>query len=84
MLRSKKKASRVVDEEFATVVGAPRSPSSRWGSVICAIVLAPFSCLSHPHINGPDGIWASAEMPQTSSELSHLMVRESLRYAILM
>ncbi|KAL1555396.1 hypothetical protein AAHA92_11145 [Salvia divinorum] len=85
---SKKKASRVADEELAAA-GAPRSASS-WNhgaSFFCAILLAPFSlfsCLSRPRINGPDGVWASAEMPQTSSELTHLMVRDSLRYAILM
>ncbi|KAH6781030.1 hypothetical protein C2S52_012267 [Perilla frutescens var. hirtella] len=88
LLKSKKNASRVADEEFAAA-GPPRSPS-RWNhgaSFLCAVVLAPFSlfsCLSRPHINGPDGVWASAEMPQASSELTHLMVRDSLRYAILM
>lgn len=90
LLNTKKNASRVADENIASTTAAihTRSPS-RWNdgaSFLCGIVLAPFSlfsCLSHPHINGPDGVWVSAELPQTS-ELTHLMVRDSLRYAILM
>lgn len=88
LLKCKKNASRVADEEFAAAV-APRS-ASRWNhgaSLLCGVMLAPlslFSCLSPPHINGADGVWASAEMPQASAELTHLMVRDSLRYAILM
>ncbi|PIN03706.1 hypothetical protein CDL12_23763 [Handroanthus impetiginosus] len=89
-MRTKKNTSRVADESIVgggSVVGT-RSPS-RWidgFSFLCGIVLAPFSllsCLSQPRINGPDGVWVSAELPQ-SSEVTHLMVRDSLRYAILM
>ncbi|EYU42732.1 hypothetical protein ABFS82_13G001100 [Erythranthe guttata] len=86
---SNKNTSRVADENFATAAVDTRSPS-RWNngvSFFCGVLRAPFSllsCLSHPpSINGPDGVWVSAELPQTS-EVTHLMVRDSLRYAILM
>ncbi|KAI3457749.1 hypothetical protein Pfo_014412 [Paulownia fortunei] len=88
LLNTKKNTSRVADENIATAAIDTRSPS-RWNngvSFLCGIVLAPvslLSCLSHPRINGPDGVWVSAEMPQTS-EVTHLMVRDSLRYAMLM
>ncbi|KAL7250130.1 hypothetical protein ACSBR1_012182 [Camellia fascicularis] len=55
-------------------------------SVICSAVQAPlslFSCLSHPHINGADGVWVSSELARIS-EMNHLMVNDSMRYAILM
>ncbi|KAL8473931.1 hypothetical protein ACS0TY_030691 [Phlomoides rotata] len=83
LVNTKKNASRVADEAIATA--AASSPPSRWNngaSFLCSVLLAPFSCLSS-HPNGPDGVWVSAELPQTS-ELTHLMVRDSLRYAILM
>ncbi|CAN0927227.1 hypothetical protein LINGRAHAP2_LOCUS35770 [Linum grandiflorum] len=50
-------------------------------STVVSLVLVPFSmfaCLSQPHVNGADGMWASA------SEVNHLMVNDSMRYAILM
>ncbi|KAL8477920.1 hypothetical protein ACS0TY_029996 [Phlomoides rotata] len=84
LVNTKKNASRVADEAIATA--AASSPPSRWNngaSFLGSVLLAPFSCLSSSHPNGPDGIWVSAELPQTS-ELTHLMVRDSLRYAILM
>ncbi|CAN1156125.1 hypothetical protein LINPERPRIM_LOCUS20009 [Linum perenne] len=55
-------------------------------SMVVSLVLVPFSifaCLSQPHVNGADGMWASAELPQLS-EVNHLMVNDSMRYAILM
>lgn len=54
--------------------------------VIYSVVRAPFSffsCFSHPHVNGADGVWASGEFAQIS-EMNHLMVNDSMRYAILM
>lgn len=54
--------------------------------VIYSVVRAPFSllsCFSHPHVNGADGVWASGEFSQIS-EMNHLMVNDSMRYAILM
>lgn len=55
-------------------------------SFIYSIVRAPLSllsCLSHPHINGADGVWVSGELARVS-EINHLMVSDSMRYAILM
>ncbi|OMO75826.1 hypothetical protein COLO4_25851 [Corchorus olitorius] len=55
-------------------------------SVICSVVRAPLSllsCFSQPHANGADGVWVSTEFAQIS-EMNHLMVSDSMRYAILM
>ncbi|XP_010252670.1 PREDICTED: uncharacterized protein LOC104594184 [Nelumbo nucifera] len=55
-------------------------------SVLCNIVRAPLSflsCISNPHVNGADGVWVSGEFARIS-ELNHLMVSDSMRYAILM
>ncbi|KAK9285817.1 hypothetical protein L1049_025236 [Liquidambar formosana] len=55
-------------------------------SVIYCLVRAPLSllsCLSHPHVNAADGVWVSSEYAQIS-EMNHLMVNDSMRYAILM
>ncbi|XWS31045.1 hypothetical protein CRYUN_Cryun23aG0043200 [Craigia yunnanensis] len=55
-------------------------------SVICSVVRAPLSllsCFSQPHVNGADGVWVSSEFTQIS-EMNHLMVSDSMRYAILM
>lgn len=76
-----------------------RSPP-RWKgfAVICSVVRAPilslFSCFYQPHHhhnhvnNGGNsittyGVWASGEFAQIS-EMNHLMVSDSMRYAILM
>ncbi|XP_011100609.1 uncharacterized protein LOC105178762 [Sesamum indicum] len=89
-LNIKKNTSRVADENIASAatMDAITSPSRLSDGVpfFCCSLIAPFSllsCLSHPPIDGPDGLWVSAELPQTS-EVTHLMVRDSLRYAILM
>ncbi|GMP53792.1 hypothetical protein CsSME_00019161 [Camellia sinensis var. sinensis] len=73
-----RKSPRVADETIR----------SGWSvfSVICSAVRAPlslFSCLSHPHVNGADGVWVSSELARIS-EMNHLMVNDSMRYAILM
>ncbi|XP_021890006.1 uncharacterized protein LOC110808729 [Carica papaya] len=65
-----------------------RRRSTRWTafSVICSVVRAPFSiisCFSQPHVNGADRVWVSGEFAQIS-EMNHLMVSDSMRYAILM
>lgn len=95
-----KKRSRVVDENiFHNLDELPRIDIERrrsgggWHSnglaaVLYCIIRAPFSlisCLSksNPRMNGTDGMWMSAEMPQIS-EVNHLMVIDSMRYAILM
>lgn len=89
-----RKSPRVADEnmfgdgngaEVAIFAGGRRSG---WGgfSVLCSVVRAPlalFSCLSQPHINGADGVWVSSELARIS-EMNHLMVNDSMRYAILM
>ncbi|XWS47347.1 hypothetical protein CRYUN_Cryun14cG0144700 [Craigia yunnanensis] len=65
-----------------------RRPRGSWNglSVICSVVRAPLSlvsCFSQPHVNGADGVWMSSEFAQIS-EMNHLMVSDSMRYAILM
>ncbi|CAB4274070.1 unnamed protein product [Prunus armeniaca] len=56
-------------------------------SVLYSVVLVPFSalsCFSQPdHVHGADGVWASGEFAQIT-EMNHLMVSDSMRYAILM
>ncbi|KZV31345.1 hypothetical protein F511_05449 [Dorcoceras hygrometricum] len=87
-----KKTSRVVDESFVGGEIGRRPSRSRWSDgllsgIVCGIVRVSFtllSCISqHPNISGTDGMWVSAELTQTS-ELNHLVVRDSMRYAILM
>ncbi|KAE9456231.1 hypothetical protein RHGRI_009907 [Rhododendron griersonianum] len=92
-----KKSPRVADETMFGVRNGPESPifghgmgrrRSRWKafSVICSVLRAPLSlvsCLSQPHISAADGAWVSCELTQIS-DMNHLMVNDSLRYAILM
>ena len=73
-----------------------RSPA-RWKgfTIICSVVRVPIlsllSCFSQPphhHVNGGGnltayGVWATGEFAQIS-EMNHLMVNDSMRYAILM
>ncbi|KAA8524800.1 hypothetical protein F0562_011223 [Nyssa sinensis] len=96
-LQNMRKSPRVADEnmfgdgngaELAIFAGNidRRRPGWNGISVIYSIVRAPFSvlsCFSHPHINGADGVWASGELARIS-EMNHLMVSDSMRYAILM
>lgn len=98
-LQNMRKSPRVADENMfgdqgngvglphnAAVAGRPRHGWHGF-SVICSIVLAPLSllsCLSHPHISGTDhGVWVSGDIARIS-EMNHLMVSDSMRYAILM
>ncbi|KAK7276617.1 hypothetical protein RIF29_17760 [Crotalaria pallida] len=56
-------------------------------SVIHTILQAPISilsCVSHPQVNGSDGVWVSGGEFSQVSEMNHLMVSDSMRYAILM
>ncbi|XP_021735212.1 uncharacterized protein LOC110701915 [Chenopodium quinoa] len=56
-------------------------------SVISTIVRIPFSilsCFSQHHGNPSDAMWVTGEMVRTSSEIDHLMISDSMRYAILM
>ncbi|WOH03156.1 hypothetical protein DCAR_0522550 [Daucus carota subsp. sativus] len=97
-LQNVRKSPRVADESMfgdnANGAGLPilagNNGRTRHGwkgfSVICSIVRAPlvlFSCLSHPHISSVDGVWVSGEFGRIS-EMNHLMVNDSMRYAILM
>lgn len=97
-LQNKRKSRRVADENMfgdnGNVAGLPilaqndDRPRHGWNgfTVICSIVRAPLSllsCLSHPHINSADGVWVSGEFGRIS-EMNHLMVNDSMRYAILM
>ncbi|KAI4308262.1 hypothetical protein L6164_031355 [Bauhinia variegata] len=98
-VQNMKKSSRVADEnmfEGGNAAELPifaREPAGRrehhgWNgfSVIYAVLHAPISmisCVSHPQVNGSDGVWVSGEFAQIS-EMNHLMVSDSMRYAILM
>lgn len=96
-MRNMKKSPKVADEsmfgeenghEFPNMAQHTRQGFSSGLSLIYNIVRAPLallSCLSsHHHISGAtDGVWMSGELAQMS-EVNHLMVNDSLRYAILM
>ncbi|EOX93411.1 hypothetical protein QUC31_004122 [Theobroma cacao] len=99
-LQNIKKSPRVADENMVGGVNTnnnngaempifiDRRPRGSWNglSVICSVVRAPLSlvsCFSQPHVNGADGVWVSSEFAQIS-EMNHLMVSDSMRYAILM
>ncbi|CAN4113350.1 unnamed protein product [Withania somnifera] len=88
------KSPRVADENMTNVYRGENNGSGRstrqhnWTglSIIYGVFRAPlalFSCLNHPRINGTDGVWVSSEFSQIS-EMNHLMVSDSMRYAILM
>lgn len=70
-------------------VGRQQQQHHGWSgfSLIHAILQAPISmlsCVSNPHVNnGSDGVWTSGEFAQIS-EMNHIMVNDSMRYAILM
>ncbi|KAE8690160.1 protochlorophyllide reductase [Hibiscus syriacus] len=95
-LQNIKKSHRVADENMVVGGGGnnnggemPGFVDRRWNglSVICSVVRAPFtlvSCFSQPHVNGADGVWVSSHEFAQISEMNHLMVSDSMRYAILM
>lgn len=93
-----KKSSRVADEnmfeegnggELAILGGERGRRQHGWSgfSIIYAILHAPISilsCVSNPRVvNGSDGIWVAGEFAQVS-EINHIVVNDSMRYAILM
>ncbi|XP_061970130.1 uncharacterized protein LOC133692962 [Populus nigra] len=91
-----RKSPRVADESMFGGMNGAEFPilvrdmnrEQRWNSLsaLFRIVLAPFSilsCSSQPHVNGADGLWVTGEFAQLS-EMNHLMVNDSMRYAILM
>ncbi|KAL2474534.1 hypothetical protein Adt_35270 [Abeliophyllum distichum] len=96
-LHNMKKSSRVADENILPNQDGPELPifvdrrirSRGWNnglSVLYGIARVPISllsCLSHPRMNATDGVWVSSELAQMS-EVNHLVVRDSMRYAIFM
>ncbi|CAA2984629.1 Hypothetical predicted protein [Olea europaea subsp. europaea] len=96
-LHNMKKSSRVADENILPNEDGVELPifvdrrirTRRWNnglSVLYGIARVPIlllSCLSHPRMNATDGVWVSSELAQTS-EVNHLLVRDSMRYAIFM
>ncbi|KAL2316919.1 hypothetical protein Fmac_030795 [Flemingia macrophylla] len=92
-LSNTRKSSKVADESMleqgngVEIFGHDRGRRRQhgWG-LVCNILQAPmsiFSCVSHPQVNGSDGVWVTGEFSQVS-EMNHLMVSDSMRYAILM
>ncbi|KAK7300295.1 hypothetical protein RJT34_11137 [Clitoria ternatea] len=92
-LNNTKKSSKVADESMfeggntVELFGHERGRRQQhgWG-IVCSILQAPMSilsCVSHPQVNGSDGVWVTGEFSQMS-EINHLMVSDSMRYAILM
>ncbi|KAJ4980572.1 hypothetical protein NE237_031409 [Protea cynaroides] len=91
-----RKSGRVADESTAggdgVVVNATDGRGGHgWNNngftILYNIVRAPLSlisCISHPHVNGADGVWLSGDFTARISETNHLMVNDSMRYAILM
>lgn len=96
-LQNMRKSPRVADESMANIERGNlaeelqiygRSSSRGWKgfSVIVSVVIMPFSvlsCFSQPHVHGADGVWTSGDFAQIT-EINHLMVSDSMRYAILM
>ncbi|KAL4363548.1 hypothetical protein GQ457_04G024980 [Hibiscus cannabinus] len=90
-LRSMKKSPRVADENMYGGAnnnnnnngGGAAEMASRVGSRGSWDGLSLASCFSQPRVNGVDGVWVSTEFAQIS-EINHFMVRDSMRYAILM
>lgn len=93
-LQNMRKSPRVADESMVNIERAEelqiygRSSSRGWKgfSVIVSVVILPFSvlsCFSQPHVHGADGVWTSGDFAQIT-EINHLMVSDSMRYAILM
>ncbi|GMI66271.1 hypothetical protein like AT5G35732 [Hibiscus trionum] len=91
-LLSMKKSPRVADENMYGggnnnngVNGAAEMPNRVNGTASRGSWdgLSLVSCFSQPRVNGVDGVWVSTEFAQIS-EMNHFMVRDSMRYAILM
>ncbi|KAM7276581.1 hypothetical protein ACFE04_018447 [Oxalis oulophora] len=89
-LQNLMKSPKVADENMfgheIDTRGGRLNSNSTGLSIIYGVVLAPFSCFSQPNvINGAaDAFWVSADQFGQVSEMNHLMVNDSMRYAILM
>ncbi|KAL8264486.1 hypothetical protein R6Q59_022616 [Mikania micrantha] len=93
-VQNMKKSTKVADENMfregnvveLAVIGHPTRQGYNGVSLICSILRAPLallSCLSsQPHSSG-DGAWVSGDLVRVS-EANHLIVNDSMRYAILM
>ncbi|KAJ0111487.1 hypothetical protein Patl1_01882 [Pistacia atlantica] len=80
-LQNIRKSPRVADENMFNINGT-ELPILVHDTLVRA-PLSIVSCFSQPHVNGADGVWVSGEFAQIS-EMNHLMVSDSMRYAILM
>lgn len=78
-----KKSARVADESSLGPLAHDQlqEGSRSTLSVLLAIVRAPMVVATCFAPNGMEEVWASGERPRTS-EMDHLMVRDSMRYAI--
>ncbi|KAI3497247.1 hypothetical protein L1887_39729 [Cichorium endivia] len=94
--RNMKKSTKVADEsmfrdgngiEIPVIAHPTRQGWNGLSFIYNIVVRAPLSLLSclssHPHGGGVDGVWVSGEFSRIS-EINHLMVNDSMRYAILM
>ncbi|KAK7385879.1 hypothetical protein VNO78_31815 [Psophocarpus tetragonolobus] len=91
-LHNTRKSSKVADESMleagngVELFGHDRGRRQHGRGLVCTILQVPISilsCVSHPQVNGSDGVWVTGEFSQVS-EMNHLMVSDSMRYAILM
>lgn len=92
-LQNTRKSSKVADESMfesgngVELFGHERGRRQHGWGLVCSILQAPISilsCVSQPQVNnGSDGVWVTGEFSQVS-EMNHLMVSDSMRYAILM
>ncbi|XP_004491205.1 uncharacterized protein [Cicer arietinum] len=89
-LNNTRKSSKVADENMfqqGNEHERVRRSQNGWGGVISNILQAPISilsCVSHPRVNGSDGVFVTGGEFSQISEMNHLMVSDSMRYAILM
>ncbi|GAV74603.1 hypothetical protein CFOL_v3_18083 [Cephalotus follicularis] len=91
-MQNMKKSPRVGDENMVggnngAVYAGEINSRPRWNGIsfICSVVRAPLSilsCVSQPHVNGAH-MCVSNEFAQVP-DMNHLMVSDSMRYAILM
>ncbi|KAK4777351.1 hypothetical protein SAY87_017538 [Trapa incisa] len=81
------KSPRVADESVVAAAGGAVEARGRRPGGISAVYRASASvlaCFSGPQTSGVDGVWASGEFGRVPAEMNHLMVSDSMRYAILM
>ncbi|XP_057439836.1 uncharacterized protein LOC130731568 [Lotus japonicus] len=92
-LHNTRKSSKVADENMfqqgntVEMFGHERGRRQHGWGLVLSILQAPMSmlsCVSHPQVNGPDGVWVTGGEFSQISEMNYLMVSDSMRYAILM